>query len=319
MNNYNFDYYQYKQRINPKPKLHISVCVVIIIILTGLAFALKQNNSTIDFHFVETGNFINYKDANSHATELKQQNAGGYIYFDGTYHVLACAYLNEKDAKSVASNLSSQYEQSKYFSLSTRKFNAKSLTKTEQNAIIKVINANEKIINDYYSLTLNNQENPQLSLKLAQLHQFYIKETEDFLSLFKVNNKISTLNEKISTIQDCLNENLDKYTMKYNLIKISITHYSFLEFFCWFFFSLIIITNCQIPRPIKKTAKNFFKTALSTWFAIIAPIRLKTQPTAASNHVSLNATSLFFEWITSATIDIGKKATKLTPWALNCS
>lgn len=231
MNNYTFDFCQYKQKINQKRKVHISVYIVIIILLIGMAFFVNQKNSTVDFHFVETGNFLNYKDANTHASELKQQNAGGYIFFDGTYHVLACAYLNEKDAKAVASNLNAQYEQAKYFSLSTKQFNQKNFNKAEKNTILKVINANEKVINDFYSLIMN-ETNTQKNLKLERLYHYYTNEIEDFFNLFKINSKISTLKEKILTIQDCLRENLDEYMMKYNLIKISITHYSFLEFFC---------------------------------------------------------------------------------------
>ena len=236
MNSYKFDYYQYKQRINPKSKLSISLCLVVIILLIGATCFLRQNSNKIEFHFVEVGTFFNYKDANSQAIELQQKNAGGYIYFDGSYHVLACAYINKEDATNVAKNLSNQYPSAKQLTISTKEFNSKGFTKKETQTIKKVISANDKVINDLYATMVDFETNVindnQFNIKIQHLSNHYAQETKDFLSMFKVNSTISTLKEKISTIQSCLDESLEGYKLKYNLIKIVITHYSFLEFFC---------------------------------------------------------------------------------------
>jgi len=236
MNDFKFDYYQYKQRINPQQKLRISLCLVLIIILIGVVCLINQNTNTIEFHFVEIGTFLNYKEANTKALELQQRNAGGYIYFDGTYHVLACAYTNKEDAKAVATNISSDFPSAKYFCLTTKKYNLKSYNKTERTTIEKVITTNEKTISSLYNLMIEFEKNEiserQLTLKINQLNSSYVENTAEFMSIFKVNSQISTLKEKISTIQSCLTESLEGYKLKYNLIKITISHYSFLEFFC---------------------------------------------------------------------------------------
>jgi len=289
MNNYHFDYNQYKKKIHKPFNVSIIFLVVCILILTAVAGLVIKTPNYVEFYFVEVDRFLNYSEASSLAAEIQAQNAGGYIYFDNTYHVLANAYLTKEDAKKISLNLKEKYKNCCVFTLKTQKFN-KNMNKYEKNAVEEVISANEKIIENLYNLTIKSDSleinQTQLKIEISNLKNSYQSDITSFNTTFKTNNKINTAKENIATIYKSLESDLNGWKLKYNLINIIINHYSFLEFFSWFLF-FFISTICQIPSPIKNNANSFFKTTLPIWLAINAPIKLNIQPTTASSHVSL--------------------------------
>ncbi len=326
MNNYNFDYFEYKKKIRPQKNIPLLFYLFIILVLIlSITFLNNTSSTKKHFYFVEIDSFLIYKDANHLAISLQQQNAGGYIYFDGTYHVLASAYLNKDDAKKVKESIIDEHNDAKVFTLSCNSINLKTKSSNNYKIIKSCVDANNVLRKEFYKLVCEldkkNISFQKFKILLDNIKSNYKENTKKFIDKNVDNSTYLQAKKHILSNLEALQtdfkeENLIQ-TLHYNLIKISVNSYLFLDCFDWFLF-LTISTICQTPNAIKNKAKNFFKTPLDKWFATSAPIKLKTHPTAANNHVSLNATSLFFAWIIKATTLMGKKAIKLTPCALNC-
>ena len=240
MTNYKFDYSQYKKRINNKTSLPFSIIIFLIIVLMGaICFICKPSNN-VNFYFLEVNCFFSYSDANICANEITNLNAGGYVYFNGKYHVLACAYLNEKDATQAKENIKEQYPNAKVFKLSSTEFNKNSFKTKESDAICYAINANQKVIEKLFNLIVeldtNSLTEEQAKREIETLKNNYISSTDNFNTIFRTNKKLTKQKEKISSYVSTLKqlkhaENISQ-SLKYCLIKISILHYSFLEGFC---------------------------------------------------------------------------------------
>jgi len=240
MNTFKFDYYQYKKRISQNKSIPFSVLMIFIIVLSGIFFFFKPKEKQVFFYFVEVDCFISYTEAIECANEISSKNAGGYIYFHNTYHVLACVYPNKEDANKAKNNIESEYKNARILTLSSLEFNGKNLPKHQEDAINEVISANKTTLSKLYGLIkqLDNEfkhENA-IEIEIKKLVEEYNKQTNNFKNIFRTNKDATRQKEIVvnisSSINDCLNcTNLSK-SLKYNAIKIAILSYSFLECFC---------------------------------------------------------------------------------------
>ena len=241
MSNYSFNYNQYKKRITKSSQMPFSVIFLLIIVLLGVACFIGNPKKRIEtFYFLEVDCFFNYSDANACANEISALNAGGYVYFNGKYHVLACAYLNEADANKAKENIKQEYPNAQVFTLSTHKFNENNFTEKEVDEISTVINANYETIKNIYNLIIRCDTNTinenEIERELENLNKNYSNKVDGFKTLFRNNKKFTKEKELVSKFSSCLAQNSSltniSQSLKYNLIKISILHYSFLECFC---------------------------------------------------------------------------------------
>lgn len=241
MQTYQFDYSQYKKRINKKTNNSIlPVLIVIILLLLGLAvFLMPKKTSTIQYYFVEVDCVLKYSDANDIATEIQQQNAGGYVYFDGKYHILASFYLDIESAKQVAENISTEYPNAQVFTLESSEYIENSNLSSKQNeALSNLNNANVNLINALYNLTIKFDtveiSEKELAIDLTKLSNSYDNSAKYFYTQFRNNSKYEITKKYTAEIAASVKNlseqstNLSKM-LKYELIKIVIQQISFLN------------------------------------------------------------------------------------------
>lgn len=237
MENYTFDLKEYRKKIVHRRTMPISIIALFIILLIGLAFFLiPKKYSTSKFYFVEINSFLNYSSASELSSEIQSRGGAGFIYYDGSYHVLACYYPTKSEAEAVVENLSTDYS-ARIYTLETKKFTkSNSFSKEENLAIEKMINKNIETINSLYASILKIDKG-EISLSSFKVYmqdtisnyESSLKEFKNFQSLVnysKYLNKISdSLNSTLSAIES--NEN---YKLKYNLIDIVVNHSKFLSY-----------------------------------------------------------------------------------------
>lgn len=206
MDNYIFDYDQYKKRIN-KPKKNGFVYIVIsIILLLFVALTLKPSDITKqEFYFVETGEFITYKEAQEHASILQEKGGAGYIYYKNSYHVLAGFYIDYDSAKSVVENIQNKFENATIFTHESNKFIQKKALSSKQNNILKdTIISNENLIENLYNLIIKIDKkelnDSQIKIEIENLKNDYKIVHEKYFETFKNEKNLRITFENIDSI-----------------------------------------------------------------------------------------------------------------------
>ena len=111
------------------------------------------------------------------ATEIKERNGAGYIYFNKLYHVLACYYSKEKDAQTIASNLKSEYPNTEVYCIS-----------------------HFKPQSNFHNSTLNIY-NTTLTI-ISYLEKSTIELEQKILNITSFKNNLSTLQEKFINVKN---------------------------------------------------------------------------------------------------------------------
>jgi len=326
---YQFNYNEYKKRTNNNLKVPFSILFLIIIFLSAIIVFIKPiKTSNHELYFITANSFSTYSQANTLSQEIKNFEGAGYIHYDKKYHVIINFYHEKKDAENVINNLKPNYSNIDIYTISIKNLKKSSnLTQKQYKSVKNFNNLTILLLKDLSSLSIQYDKNEisfnLLTSKLKNHYNNFEELYNEFLGQFKSNSKHNISREyayniktNLTTLLNLKDKNI-KQIFKYSIVDIAINFASFANFY-WFFF-FINSTNCQIASPIKNKANNFVSTSFFNFTATSAPHRLNTQPTAASNHVDLKSTNLFFIWIIIATIDIGKNATRLTPCACSCS
>ncbi len=238
---YSFDYNVYRKRIHSKSGFSYTIVFIFIIILLGLAVFLQPNkvNST-KLYFVQIKSLLNYGEASKLSNELQQKNAAGYIYYDGYYHVLASYYPNIKEAEAVCENLKNDYPTANVFTLEVHKFiKTKTLTNEQNSLVEKTIKENSILINGLYDAITRFESNQinlsEFSLNLKTMKTNYDKVYSKFNQNFRNDTNIASIicdiNDDIKELSSEVDNSNTQYILRYKLIKIVISHYSFLEVF----------------------------------------------------------------------------------------
>ncbi len=237
MDKYNFDLNDYKKRIGIKRSIPISIIIIFIILLVGVAYYFRNTTSTNKFYFVEVSSFLNYSQASVLASEIQSKGGAGYIYYDGTYHVLVFYYAIKNDAKMVAENLSNSYAASRVYTLETKKFtNISNFTKEENSMIKDMINYNITTINSLYKAIISyDKEEISSSAFNVYLHDIAsnynskLKEFNVYQNLQNYSKYLNKINDTFSSIISA-NEEGNSAKIKYHLIEIVISHSKFLSY-----------------------------------------------------------------------------------------
>ena len=240
MKSYQFDYFQYKNKITKHKNFAIIPLVIAICLLSILCVVLKPKNQIkTQFFLVEIDNFSTYKDALVLAQEVQNLGAAGYIHFDGSYHVFASVYLNEKDAKTVSSNIVDDYNSVSIFSFAAKKeLDTSNLSSEQKETAQNYVNFCFKSICEISELivSFDKKEIDETNLKnrLKTYEKDAKKHNENLLSSLSKNPKFNTIKE---TSQDIylsfkeLSEFTNSSNLKYTLIKLVISYCSFVESF----------------------------------------------------------------------------------------
>lgn len=241
MQNYQFDYVQYKKKINKKSVCLIPILLILNFILLVVAFYLTTSSNEQEFYFVQIDEFATYKDANTLACEIQGKNAGGYIYYDGTYHVLASFYLLKDDAESVSTNLKNDYPNACVFSISTpKKIYATSLSNKQHACAnefcLNSLSAIQQLADLSIKYDCSEISFSELSVKIKDLSSS-LRKSKDNLSAELSSPKYALAIKHAEEIAICLEE-LEETTeqemskqIKYELIKLVINYSSFLSAF----------------------------------------------------------------------------------------
>ena len=150
---YNPSYYVNKN----KKQVSITILIFLIIILLAVAvFLIEKKEKKTYFYFLQANEFLNYKDASNLANELQSKQGAGYIYYDGSYHVIISYYATIEEAESVLENIKNEYTNAKIFNISAQQFMENSRYTNEENEQIKnMILTNENLINQTYNQILS--------------------------------------------------------------------------------------------------------------------------------------------------------------------
>lgn len=325
MQDYTFNYLQYRKKINKPARFIFPILIILIVFFTATLSFLNYTTNTIKYHFVSINSFINYKNANNLANDIQLKGAAGYVYQEDNYIVLAGYYPTMENATTVCNNLKEEFSTCSVYTVEIERFyNKKYLTKIQNKTLEDYFNNLEDTISSLYNLSLGLDKSEisinLLEVKLKTLTDEFSKQHTNFCNVFKNNKYVQIKKLSLNTqesLLNILNSNNLSQQIKYQIIHIIFNYKSMLSYF-WFLFSFSISTICQMPTPIKNSAKSFLSKTLEMLFAKSAPHKLNMQPTKANPQVCLNATKWFFMWIIKAITAIGKNATKLTPCAANC-
>lgn len=243
MTDYIFNYDQYKKTINKKNNFNFSVMFIVIILLLGLCvFLYPKQTNTLNFYFVEIDNFQTYNKANSLANEIKNSGGAGYVYFDGTYHVLASFYSNYKSAEKVVNNLKTDYKSATVFTIETYKFTDKKKLNSSQNKSIK------NFLDSTYTMILNLEKlNTNFDKKSLQIEELNIhiknnqkefdKAYSSLMEDLKNNSKFNFIKEYLVQMKSSLSNlsnlenNTASSTLRYETVKLVINRIQFLSCF----------------------------------------------------------------------------------------
>lgn len=241
---YQFSAKEYHKKIYGKSfGLPFAALIFIIIILVGVAFLFKPKQKFEYFYFVEINEFLTFADANALANEIQTKNGAGYIYFDGSYHVLANFYLTSEDAETVVDNLKTEYSTAKILKLQQKKFvESKNLTSAQNDCTKALIKQAEESIKSVYNNILQFDKNEineaQLKTNFISIASSFENVYGDFISAFSANSKFNKAKDYALKINDALN-NLKDVTakenfnskMKFEMINFAICFYNTLNCF----------------------------------------------------------------------------------------
>lgn len=205
-NNYVFNYSQYKKSINKKNNFAFTLIFLLIIILLGLCvFLYPKPNNFSEFHFVEIDNFQTYKDAVHLSQEVSASGGAGYVYFDGTYHVLASFYSNSADAEKVVENLKSEFENVQVFSINCKNFSQqKNLSSSQNDSIESLIIQIKKIILQLEEISIKfetkNCSFNEAILTIKNDIKNFSSSYDNFLSNFKTDSKYNKAKDYTQSI-----------------------------------------------------------------------------------------------------------------------
>ena len=220
-------FYEYEKRKHNK-KQHFTIIVILIIILSGiLSYVTNVDQTFFELYFLEINLFTNYIEANNLSQILKKQNAGGYIYYDGNYHVFANVYLDENSTKKVVENIVDDYSTSKVFSLKILK-NSNIFIKNERNSY-DFYNNFKNLLQNLNSLSL------ELDKEKIDINRFSTAVSQEKIHINSICNdmknyinNLEIFNKYMQDISICFEQILNSKNIsevRYNLIDLSLNIY----------------------------------------------------------------------------------------------
>lgn len=238
---FEFNYLEYKNKTSKKIAFPISILIIIIILLSALIIYVKPEKN-YQLYFVELNAFPTYIQANDFATEVKQKNGAGYIYYSTKYHVFANFYCNKKDAESVLSNVKNVYQNSKIYTISLKILKSlKNLGKNQAKSIKNTANFLNFLISELSALSIDydntNINFYELQTNFKNLSEKFETYYSNFCKQFQYEYQANTSKKYLTNIHNSLQtlSNLDNNCLaceiKYLCIEIVINYSSFLSLF----------------------------------------------------------------------------------------
>lgn len=242
MSEYIFDYNQYKKTITNKSHFSYSLIIFIIILLLGLCVYFKPNKlKESKLHFVEIGSVQTYSSALNLSQEINSLGGAGFIFFDGTYHVLANYYSSYNDAEKVVENLKNDHSNAKVFSISSASFSKSKKLSSSQNSTVENFNNESKKImiqfeNIVTDLSINKIRNEEFSILMKNLRQDYDNLNSNIQSSFKNNSQFNKAKDYANIMATSLlnastSETFALNTLRYELVSFVVNRHHFLSCF----------------------------------------------------------------------------------------
>lgn len=238
---FEFNYLEYKNKTKKKITFPISILIIIIILLSALIIYVKPEKN-YQLYFIELNSFPTYMLANDFATEVKQKNGAGYIYYSTKYHVFANFYCNKKDAESVLSNVKNVYQNSKIYTISLKNFeNIKKLGKNQAKSIKNTAIFLNSLISELSALSIDydntNINFYELQTNFKNLSEKFETYYSNFCKQFQYDYQANTSKKYLTNIHNALqalsnlNNNCLASEIKYLSIEVVINYSSFLSLF----------------------------------------------------------------------------------------
>ncbi len=239
----NSTYYQtFKRKYKTRKGITFTALIILTILLVGLAvFLIQTSEKKVEFYFIQAGVYLNYREALSLAQELQAKQGAGYVYYDGSYHILISFYPEKADAESVLNNLKVDYPNASVLTLSETAFKKNSsFTADENDAIYDLITNNNTFIRQTYNqlLLLDKSEISAsvLQSNLRKISDDFEKNYENFKKNLKNNANFTLFNkilyeilESYKNLCEITKNEFQPYELKYELIKVVCNHVSFLS------------------------------------------------------------------------------------------
>ena len=105
------------------------------------------------YYCVQTGMYTDQKTAELYAQNVKARGGAGYVYYDGTYRVIASIYQSALQAKTVAEKMESTGVFSTVFSFSLSPTLDESLTQSDRDSLLEISNYADYVYQRLYELS----------------------------------------------------------------------------------------------------------------------------------------------------------------------
>lgn len=166
--------------------LLIVVCLcVTLLALDELTGAMSPSitasaNAGTTYYCVQTGVYADRDTANYYASLDKNRASGGYVLYDGKFHVIASVYPEEYQANLVAKRLTDGGVSASVHTITISPINDQTLSSEQQLTLVNASAFTNECYRELYELSnLVDQENlssGELSTRLYSLKQFVTKQ-----------------------------------------------------------------------------------------------------------------------------------------------
>lgn len=202
----------------------VCLCVTLLALdeLTGAmspSITASANAGTV-YYCVQTGVYTDRDTASYYASLDKNRASGGYILYDGSFHVIASVYPLEHQANLVAKRLTDSGVSASVFPVTVYPVNDETLSPDEQSALITASGFTDECYRELYELSnLIDQENlsaGELSTRLYSLKQFVTKQRGLVTNTYSENAiKLSACMVATEEIIDSLGSNPTSSEIRY--------------------------------------------------------------------------------------------------------
>lgn len=162
----------------------VAILCVTLLVLDDVNDVIPSTTTSTDiattYYCVQTGVYNDRDTANYYASLEKLRNSGGYVIYDGNFHVIASIYPEEYQATAIAKRLTQGGVSASVYPISVTRLYDSTLTPNEQEALASAMTTFDTCYKELYELSnLIDQENiatGEVTTRLYSLKEFVTKQ-----------------------------------------------------------------------------------------------------------------------------------------------
>lgn len=162
----------------------VAILCVTLLVLDDVNDVIPSTTTNTDFtttyYCVQTGVYNDRDTANYYASLEQTRNSGGYILYDGTFHVIASIYPEERQATTVAKRLTQGGVSASVYPITVERIYDSSLSPNDKEAMYTAFSTFDTCYKELYELSnLIDQDNVstgEVTTRLYSLKEFVTKQ-----------------------------------------------------------------------------------------------------------------------------------------------